>query len=127
MVKNSPATSASQGKALLEAQHERLFGLSRQASTLIGMTPPGDRESFHELLNDLATHFREHFAAEENFLRQTRPELLKEHIAEHITYESRLMEILISASTGMLDKYGLQRLLDDWQAAHVNGLDMLIP
>lgn len=96
-----------------DAQHKKLHALCQQAGKLVadGTT---DSAAFHALLNDLAIFAREHFNAEEERLRQTNPAQLHERLAEHIAYESQLMDILIAASDGILDTRGLHRFLTEW-------------
>lgn len=76
-----------------------------------------DKELFHDLLNELAIHFRAQTAHEEAFLQQTHPNLLATRISTHIAYENRLTDILIAASTGHLEHRALRSLLDDLQTA----------
>ena len=105
-------------------RHQKLHALCQQAGKLMadeGMTNSGD---FHTLLNDLAIFAREHFAAEEELLRKTNPALLDSRLAEHIEYESQLMDILIEASDGILDKKRLYRFLTEWWSMYTRQSDM---
>ncbi|MFZ2267433.1 MAG: hypothetical protein WAV95_07610 [Azonexus sp.] len=97
-----------------EAAHQKLHALCQQAARLMEDDSATNNAAFHTLLNDLAIFAREHFAAEEERLRQTNPALLDSRLAEHIEYESQLMDILIAASDGVLDKNRLHRFLTEW-------------
>lgn len=114
------------GNPILDAQHQKLLALCQQASKLLQDDSPANTESFHILLNDLAIYAREHFAAEEEQLRQTNPALLDSHLTEHIAYESQLTDLLISASLGILDKSKLHHFLTEWWSSHVLQSDMLL-
>lgn len=105
--------------AVLNAQHRKLLALCQRASRLHEDSSSGYAEKFHIILNDLATYAREAFEAEENLLRQKRPALLDQHLAEHISYESQLTDLLISASNGEFDHDKLLRFLTAWWSSHV--------
>lgn len=111
------------GNSILDIQHRKLHALCEQASLLLQDDSAANSEKFHDLLNDLAIYAREHFATEEEQLRQTNPALLSEHQAEHISYESQLTDLLIAASVGFLDKSRLHLFLTDWWSSHVMQTD----
>lgn len=98
-----------------DAQHRKLQALCQQAGKLAA-DDATDSAAFHALLNELAIFAREHFNAEEERLRQADPARLHDRLAEHIEYESRLMDILIAASDGILDKHRLYRFLTEWRS-----------
>ena len=100
----------------IEAGRKDLGTLAGQIRAMLDANlMAGNKELFHDLLNELATHFRTQVAHEEAFLEQTHPNLLATQISAHIDYESRLTEILIGASTGQTDLCALRSLLDDLQ------------
>lgn len=105
--------------AMLDAQHKKLHALCLQAGQLMEDNSLASSERFHTLLNDLAIYAREHFATEEELLRRTNPALLDEHLAEHISYESQLTDLLIAACDGILEKNRLHGFLTEWWSSHV--------
>lgn len=76
-------------------------------------------EDFHIILNDLAAYTREQFKSEELRLRQNNPAQLNRHLAEHISCESQLTDLLIAASNGIFAKDQLLRFLKEWCASHL--------
>lgn len=107
-----------------DTPHQKLHALCQQAGKLMEDSNEANNAAFHSLLNDLAIFAREHFAAEEDLLRQTNPALLDSRLAEHIEYESQLMDILIAASEGILDKKRLYRFLTEWWSMYTHQSDM---
>jgi len=97
-----------------DATHQKLHKLCLQASKLMEEESADSEAAFHLLLNDLAVFAREHFAAEEERLRQSNPGQLDHQRAEHIEYESQLVDILVAASHGVLDKHRLHRFVTEW-------------
>lgn len=92
--------------------------LCQQANQLLSDKRPASAEDFHSLLNDLAIYTREHFAAQEKWLRESNSPLLEQHRNKHILYESQLTDILLSASLGILDKDGLCRFMRECESLH---------
>ena len=114
------------GNTVLDQQHKKLLMLCQQASRLMADDSFGNNENFHIILNDLATYTREHFKTEEDLLRQNNPALLDRHLAEHISCENQLTDLLIAASNGIFDKERLLRLLKEWWSSHVLQSDLPI-
>ena len=104
-------------------RHQKLHALCQQAGKLMEDDNEASSGAFHSLLNELAIFAREHFAAEEELLRQTNPALLDSRLAEHLKYESQLMDILIAASDGILDKKRLYRFLTEWWSMYAHPSD----
>ena len=103
---------------ILDDQHKKLLALRQQANQLLADKESNSTEDFHTLLNDFAVFTREYFAAKEEKIRRTNPDRLDMHVAEHITQESQLTDILISASIGILDKTRLHNFLSEWWSHH---------
>lgn len=101
-----------------ETTHQTLHKLCQQASKLMEEDHADSEAAFHLLLNDLAVFARAHFAAEEERLRQTNPGQLDHQLAEHIEYENQLVDILVAASHGVLDKHRLHRFVTEWWSMH---------
>jgi len=106
-----------------DTPYQKLHALCQQAGKLMEDDNEASSGAFHSLLNELAIFAREHFAAEEELLRQTNPALLDSRLAEHLKYESQLMDILIAASDGILDKKRLYRFLTEWWSMYAHPSD----
>lgn len=102
------------GDVAYDLQRRKLLALCQQASRLTDDKNASNKEQFHIILNDLAIFAREHFQSEEALLRRHNPALLDSHMAEHISYESQLTDLLIMASNGIFDKAKLLHLLTEW-------------
>lgn len=107
------------GNMIDDQRHRKLTMLCQQASKLMEDGDPGNSEDFHIILNDLAAYTREQFKTEEHRLRQDNPAQLNRHLAEHISCESQLTDLLIAASNGILEKDQLLRFLKEWCASHL--------
>lgn len=107
-----------------DTPHQKLHALCQQAGKLMEEDNVANSGAFHALLNDLAIFAREHFAAEEKLLRQTNPALHDSRLAEHLKYETQLMDILIAASDGILDKKRLYRFLTEWWSMYAQQSDI---
>jgi hemerythrin len=111
---------------MADVQHKKLRALRQQANQLLADNDSNSTENFHTLLNDFAVFTREYFAEKEEKIRRTNPDRLDSQVAEHITQESQLTDILISASAGILDKTRLHNFLSEWWSHHEQNPEVII-
>lgn len=81
-------------------------------------------ESFHVILNDLAFYASKHFETEEQVLMQIGYPKLSAQKDQHDGYSETLVEFLIAAIGGTIDKLSLQNYLEKWWISHILESDM---
>lgn len=106
------------GNSLIDAQHQQLLGLGRQAIELLG-APVVDDARFHLVLNDITDATRQHFETEEAILKAHHCPVLAEHRAEHDRFLERLTELLFNGTLGVSDRAGLAQLVHELVTDHV--------
>ncbi|MBI2277957.1 MAG: hemerythrin family protein [Dechloromonas sp.] len=112
------------GNTVLDAQHKKLLRLCQRAVLCLDADSQEARAELHYILNDLSVYVREHFDAEESLLRERGYPLLEQHMEEHLAYQTKLMDLLLRATEGSLDKAELATYLTQWWLAHILGSDM---
>lgn len=117
----SPALSV--GNDQIDRQHQQLLSLCAQAVKAFDTEAPG-KESFHELLNDVAALAARHFDTEEKVLARHACPTLAAHKAEHEKYLELLAELLVKATNQELDRAGLDSFLSDWLGRHLHEVDL---
>lgn len=75
-------------------------------------------------MNDLAFYARKHFETEEQVLRQIGFPKLSEQKEQHDGYSEILVEFLLAAIGGTIDKSALQNYLENWWINHILVSDM---
>jgi hemerythrin len=115
--------SYSVGNQLLDDQHKKLLSLCQEAVSCMAEDGPEGRSHFHRILNELAGYVNRHFQTEEGILKQCGYPLLDHHRKEHLEYESRLTDFLLSATMGEIDRDGLHHYLSQWWSEHILGSD----
>lgn len=117
--------SFSVGNELLDKQHQKLLSLCRQAVDCLSDDSQAEVVLFHIILNDLSRYVNEHFRTEETLLRQCGYAQFEEHRKEHVEYQIKLTDLLLSSMLDDIDKEGLHHYLSDWWTNHILGTDML--
>lgn len=107
------------GNPVLDGQHKRLLGLCKEAIECMSDNDLDSVPRFHSILNALAAYVDEHFRTEEAMLRRCGYPLVEHHIEEHNEYEARLVEFLVSATMGEMNKEELHHYLSNWWYEHI--------
>ncbi|WP_374485103.1 bacteriohemerythrin [Zoogloea sp.] len=113
----SPGLST--GNKIIDDQHQEILTLAREAMSRFDESRGGNSSEFHTLLNTLATLAARHFHTEETLLRQNACPTLKEHQEEHAAYSERILDLLMKAMAGNLDRSGLLSVMEDWTTHHL--------
>ncbi|MBS0345527.1 MAG: hemerythrin family protein [Proteobacteria bacterium] len=109
----------STGNKIVDDQHQEILTLAREAMNRFDESRGGNSSEFHTLLNTLATLAARHFHTEETLLRQNACPTLKEHQEEHAAYSERILDLLMKAMAGNLDRSGLLSVMEDWTTHHL--------
>jgi hemerythrin len=111
------------GNSVLDNQHKKLLRLCQQAIECMADDSREGLEQFHDILNELAEYVDQHFRAEEALLKACAYPLLERHKEEHLQYQLRLTDFLLSATLGEINKAGLHHYLSAWWSEHILGSD----
>lgn len=112
------------GNQTLDLQHKRLLKLCERVSSYQCDKSKASIDAFHVILNDLAFYATKHFETEEQVLQQTGYAKLSVQKMEHDEYSDKMVEFLIAAIGGDIDKVALQRYLESWWVNHILVSDM---
>lgn len=112
------------GHQTLDLQHKRLLKLCERVSSYQCDKSKASIDAFHVILNDLAFYATKHFETEEQVLQQTGYAKLSVQKMEHDEYSDKMVEFLIAAIGGDIDKVALQRYLESWWVNHILVSDM---
>lgn len=112
------------GNQTLDMQHMRLLELCVRVSNYQCDKSKASMDAFHVILNDLAFYATKHFETEEQVLRQVGYPKLSVQQQEHDEYSDRLVEFLLAAIDGEIDKPALQDYLERWWIHHILVSDM---
>ena len=107
------------GNALLDGQHRQLLQLCARAIRCMEQSGSEGTAHFQDVLNELADYVREHFNLEEAMLRDCAYPLYAAHRSEHVAYQLKLTEFLLTAGLGEYDKAGLTHYLSSWWNEHI--------
>ncbi len=110
----------------IDAQHQELF---RRAEQLITALRAGDRSEVAPLFRYLSEYAKEHFAAEERFMREIGFPGLEGHRVGHETYRAALAELAADfqrKGATALVALSVHNWLSEWLRQHVCGLDLEI-
>lgn len=112
------------GNPTLDLQHKRLLDLCKRVSTYQCDQSKTSILAFHGILNDLAFYASKHFETEEQVLRQIGYPKLSEQKEQHDGYSETLVDFLLAAINGNIDKCALQNYLEGWWINHILVSDM---
>lgn len=112
------------GNTLLDGQHKQLLQLCARAIRCMEETGSEGVAHFQDVLNELADYVREHFILEEAMLRECAFPQYESHRQEHIAYQLKLTDLLLTAGLGEYDRAGLTRYLSEWWNQHILHSDM---
>lgn len=115
----SARPALSTGNRIIDQQHQEILSLAQEALDRFDESRGGNSSEFHALLNNLATLAARHFHTEEALLRMSGCPTLKEHQREHATYSERILDLLMKAMAGDLDRAGLLSVMEDWTTHHL--------
>lgn len=107
------------GNRIIDQQHQEILTLAQEAMSRFDESLGGNSSDFHSLLNNLATLAARHFQTEEALLRLNACPTLKEHQEEHAVYNERILDLLMQAMAGNLDRNGLLSVMEDWTTQHL--------
>ena len=111
------------GVERLDAQHRQLF---RMINQLIAKPHTTTRsETVSDLLTDMTKYAQEHFATEEDLMRQHNYPHFEKHIFQHRAFRKKTVDF---CSATMLDLVvvpeAILRYLRDWLVEHILKTDM---
>lgn len=111
------------GDPLLDDQHKKLLSLCQEAVSCMSEDGSEGNSHFHSILNELADYVNQHFQTEEAILDRCSYPLLDHHRKEHLEYQIRLTDFLLSATLGEINRDGLHHYLSQWWSEHILGSD----
>ncbi len=112
------------GSHTLDSQHKKLLELCKRVSSYKCDQSKASIHEFHGILNDLAFYATKHFETEEQVLRQIGYPKLSAQKEQHDGYSERLVEFLMDAIGGNIDKSALHNYLEQWWINHILVSDM---
>lgn len=107
------------GNEVIDQQHQEILTLAREAMSRFDESHGGNSSEFHTLLNNLATLAARHFHTEEALLRRNGCPTLEAHQKEHAAFSERILDLLMKAMAGNLDRSGLLSVMEDWTTHHL--------
>lgn len=107
------------GNRVIDQQHQEILTLAREAMSCFDESRGGNSSEFHALLNHLTTLAARHFQTEEALLRMNACPTLREHQEEHAAFNERILDLLMKAMAGNLDRHGLLSVMEDWTTNHL--------
>jgi len=116
--------SYSIGIESLDLQHKSLFYLCSEAEHCLHAEGRDAIAEFHDILYNMWMFADEHFKAEEKLLYVYGYPALVEHQNEHERYLESLTEFLVMATSGVIDKHGVNDFLRNWWLQHILVDDM---
>ncbi len=108
------------GNKQLDSQHQKLIEVCNRASACAESGSP----EFHAILNDFAALVDEHFEAEEILLEKNGCPTLEAHKASHDMHRERIVELLLSGSSGHVDERRLAQVATAWLLEHMTEVDL---
>lgn len=112
------------GNRTLDMQHKRLLELCKRVSNYQCDKSKAGIDAFHVILNDLVFYATKHFEIEEQVLREIGYPKLSEQQQEHDEYSEKMVDFLLAAIGGEIDKTSLQAYLEKWWIDHILVSDM---
>ena len=110
------------GHPQLDGQHIALFDLCKRAASCLDSHVNTDAE-LCDILEHLISYTTIHFADEERLLQSCNYPDLSRHRTEHVEYRMKLMELLLDAGNGKVDKHAIFDNLTHWWATHILSAD----
>jgi len=110
------------GHPQLDGQHIALFDLCKRAASCLDSHVNTDAE-LCDILEHLISYTTTHFADEERLLQSCNYPHFSKHRAEHVEYRMKLMELLLDAGNGKVDKHAIFDNLSHWWAKHILSAD----
>lgn len=106
----------------IDAQHKHLFEVINRLAECFkaGMAEAGARESL-AFLNE---YTKEHFYAEEEFMRVVGYPKLEAHQIEHTELLTKVQNLIVKMDEGFLITADVATFVADWLAHHINEVDM---
>ena len=112
------------GVVRLNEQHKRLIQMINRLIAEPQTTTSS--ETVSDLLNDMTKYAQEHFAIEEDLMRQHNYPHLEEHIVQHRSFQKKTVDF---CSATMLDVTAVPEImlhyLRDWLVEHILKSDMV--
>jgi hemerythrin-like metal-binding protein len=84
-----------------------------------------ESETVSDLLSDMTNYAQEHFAAEEELMRQHNYPRLEEHVAQHRAFQKKTVDFCLATvlNVGIVPETMLH-YLSDWLVEHILKSDM---
>jgi hemerythrin len=108
------------GNKQLDRQHQKLIEICNLATDCAKSGSP----ELHIILNDFAALVDEHFEAEEILLEKNGCPTLEAHKASHDLHRERIVELLLSGTTGQVDGKRLAQVASAWLLEHMTEVDL---
>jgi hemerythrin-like metal-binding protein len=110
------------GIAAMDAQHQKLMGMLNVLHE--AMTTGTAQDELGQVLEDLETYTRTHFAAEEGLMRARRYSGLAAHQVLHAEFAGQVRALRQQGNASVASgSIGLSRLLRDWLTQHILSAD----
>ena len=111
------------GVARIDEQHKGLIAMVNRLIAQPRITT--ESATISDLLGDLTKYAEEHFATEEELMRQHGYPHLEEHIAQHRALRKTTVDFCMATLNGADDvPETMLRYLSDWLAEHILKSDM---
>lgn len=109
--------------AIIDRQHKRLIEMINRLITDPETTTKS--ETISELLTDMTNYAQEHFATEEELMRQHNYLHLEEHVAQHRAFRKKTVDFCTATTldVGTVPQTML-RYLSNWLLEHILTSDM---
>jgi len=106
------------GNQIVDSQHQQLFELAEET------VEATDHAEITRLLMLFYKHVREHFKAEEAYMRSINYSGYQQHLAAHNHMLDRLIEVSEKQHARQLESTEIQKFVDSWVLKHVLEEDM---
>jgi hemerythrin len=116
-------TDNSVGVAEIDLQHQKIFSLINELSTLISESKA--REEIDRIVGELIDYTDYHFKTEEKYFRKFSYEYEGEHTKTHEWFKLRVQQFIKDKENGLsaILPYTILNFLEDWWLNHINGVD----
>ena len=114
--------SCSVGVTSIDEQHQELYDLVNRLH--LSMKEGTAKETFGDLLREVANYATHHFGNEEKFMREFDYPGFEEHKAQHDIFVSKVLDLQSQMDQGRLFlSIEMISFLSDWIHSHVLGID----
>lgn len=112
--------SFSVGVKLIDAQHQKLFGIINKLHKEVSGAPDGEFEPLENMILQLAAYVDFHFRTEEKFFQEYDYEKTEEHTHQHHTYADKIRDFNERYKKGE-EKLGeeILKFLEHWIMNHI--------